>query len=85
MFTLFLERIQPCFPRFLSEFKSATYIDLAESLVGLFQNSKTIRTLMSGKFRDEVDAAILKSKMCALESLIEIIPKSSGNSDWPPV
>lgn len=48
-FNVYLAEITPCFPRFISEFKAATYIGLVESLVGLFQNSKTIRNLMATK------------------------------------
>lgn len=68
-FNVFLSEITPCFPRFISEFKAATYIGLAESLVGLFQNSKTIRNVMASKFRKKVDTLILKSELCALDAL----------------
>lgn len=38
-----LESIKPGFPRFISEFRASTFSGLANELVGLFQNSRTIR------------------------------------------
>lgn len=35
-FIRFLAGIKPCFPRFLSEFRSATYFGLTDSIIGLF-------------------------------------------------
>nr|UQS95365.1 MAG: RNA-dependent RNA polymerase [Lantra virus] len=66
----FLETCKPCFPRFASEFKSATYTGLAESLIGLFENSRTIRTSLSYFYSREVDKAILRSEEQSLEGLL---------------
>lgn len=68
-FDLYLESIQPCFPRFLSEFKSSTYHGVAESVVGLIQNSRTIRNLMKDIYQDELDKIIVKSEIQALQFL----------------
>nr|QTJ62263.1 RNA-dependent RNA polymerase [Bactrocera tryoni rhabdovirus 1] len=65
----FLGSIKPRFPRFLSEFKSATYIGLTDSLISLFQNSKTIRTLFSYRLRKELDHIVVKSEIIGLSTL----------------
>ncbi|QMU95563.1 RNA-dependent RNA polymerase [Bactrocera dorsalis sigmavirus] len=65
----FLGSIKPKFPRFLSEFKSATYIGLTDSLISLFQNSKTIRTMFSYRLRKELDHIIVKSEIIGLSTL----------------
>ncbi|UZC34538.1 RNA-dependent RNA polymerase [jopcycgri virus 1] len=65
----FLGSIRPRFPRFLSEFKAATYLGLTDSLISLFQNSKTIRNLFSFRLRKELDHIIVRSEIIGLSSL----------------
>lgn len=50
----FLFSIHPLFPRFLSEFKAGTFIGITESMVGLFQNSRTIRMIFKKRFATKV-------------------------------
>lgn len=59
-FLRFLASIKPCFPRFLSELRASSYFGLADSIVGLFQNSKTIRSMFRNTFRAEVGNAIIR-------------------------
>lgn len=70
-FLAYLASITPLFPRFLSEFKSATYFGLTAGILGLFENSKTIRNLFKNKFRDLVDAAIVRCELNSIQSLIK--------------
>lgn len=72
IFINYLLSITPCFPRFLSEFRSASFLGLTNSIIGLFENSKTIRNLFKKKFSDRVDSAIVKCELGAFESLITI-------------
>nr|AYE39796.1 polymerase [Lyssavirus rabies] len=42
-FILFLRSVEPLFPRFLSELFSSSFLGIPESIIGLIQNSRTIR------------------------------------------
>ncbi|APG78850.1 RNA-dependent RNA polymerase [Xinzhou dimarhabdovirus virus 1] len=66
----FLRNITPLFPRFLSEFRSATFVGLTESLVGLFQNSRTIRQIFKARFSREVAAQMILSEEGSVNSLM---------------
>nr|QYV43069.1 MAG: RNA-dependent RNA polymerase [Mononegavirales sp.] len=77
--TRFLGTVQPCFPRFLSEFKSSTYLGIAESLVGLYQNSRTIRNLFSRYMRSELDAKVIFGEKSALLALTRYKDTSAGH------
>lgn len=61
----FLKSINPLFPRFLSEFAAGTFLGLTENVVGLFQNSRTIRSSFSGKFRKEISQLLVRSEFIA--------------------
>lgn len=77
-FLTFLESITPCFPRFISEFRSASYFGMTDGVMGLFENSKTIRNLFKAKFRSKVDEAILKCEVSSIESLIRKCKKKNS-------
>ncbi len=77
-FTTFLSNITPCFPRFISEFRSSTYFGLTSAILGLFENSKTIRNVFKRKFRSIVDQAIIKCELASLESLLGRISQKVG-------
>nr|QMP82265.1 RNA-dependent RNA polymerase [Hymenopteran rhabdo-related virus OKIAV8] len=68
----FLYDIDPMFPRFLSEFKSATYLGITESLIGLFENSKTIRTVFRRSLGRQIDTLIIDSEWQSLKHLQNI-------------
>lgn len=77
----YLLSIEPCFPRFISEFRSATYCGLTDSLIGLFANSRTIRNVMRTYYSTRIDGVIVKSEIQCIESLIKFqvrIKKSRG-------
>ncbi|AGE10378.1 RNA polymerase [grass carp rhabdovirus] len=65
----FLWDIEPFFPRFLSEFRSSTFVGVTDSLIGLFQNSKTIRGLFRSFYKRELDRLVVKSELSSLEHL----------------
>lgn len=65
----FLHGVTPCFPRFLSEFKSASYFGIVDSLISLFENSRTIRRQFSRKFSRKVDQLLRESELFAFKVL----------------
>lgn len=78
----FLRSIKPLFPRFLSEYKSATYLGLTDSLVGLFQNSRTIRNLFSKNLKKELDHIVVKSESLSLQALLRYGKDNTPFSMW---
>ncbi|QXV86589.1 polymerase-associated protein [Yushu rhabdovirus] len=66
----FLFSISPVFPRFLSEYKSATFLGITESLIGLFQNSRTIRNVFSRHLSKELDRVMIKSEIISYAILL---------------
>ncbi|APG78857.1 RNA-dependent RNA polymerase [Xinzhou nematode virus 4] len=72
----FLMSIKPCFPRFLSEFKSATFLGITESIVGLFQNSRTLRAVFKVKFAKELARRMIQAEKTGLKVLEDIMPRS---------
>lgn len=64
---LYLQSITPLFPRFTSEFSAATFLGLTESLVGLFQNSRTMRKLFSVRFSEKVGRLLRLSELSAIK------------------
>ncbi|ADU05406.1 RNA-dependent RNA polymerase [Scophthalmus maximus rhabdovirus] len=79
---LFLSSIRPLFPRFLSEFKNATYLGITDSLIALFQNSRTIRNLFTSKYKREIDHKILKGEITSMVRLCTIERQRLGNDIW---
>ncbi|CAF4935698.1 unnamed protein product [Pieris macdunnoughi] len=76
----FLESISPRFPRFLSEYKAGTYLGMTEGLVGLFQNSKTIRNIFSNQMKKEIDNLIVASEIQGIKSIVSIVKSSTNQS-----
>ncbi|AEI17640.1 L gene product [Kotonkan virus] len=74
-----LRTIKPLFPRFLSQFASSTYYGVTMSLMGLFTNSKTIRSTYRKSYRRELDNIIIKSELISMSNLIGIISRSRSN------
>ncbi|UAX43315.1 polymerase [Porton virus] len=64
--------IKPLFPRFISEFVNATYYGITTSIVGLFQNSRTIRNQFRKKYTKRIDDVVFKSEIIGITSLIKI-------------
>ncbi|AEG25349.1 polymerase [Vesiculovirus jurona] len=73
----FLWSINPLFPRFLSEFKSGTFMGVASSVVSLFQNSRTIRNTFKNFLSNQIDDLIIRSEQTSLEHLASYVGKHS--------
>ncbi|YP_010229226.1 RNA-dependent RNA polymerase [Almendravirus chico] len=56
----FLTTISPVFPRFLSDFRQASICGYLDSVIGLVQNSKTIRIMFSNEFENTVRELVNK-------------------------
>lgn len=66
----YMRSILPLFPRFLSEYISGSLnIGIVRNLVGLSQNSKTIRNVFSRRIDKKIKHIILKSELKTLENL----------------
>ncbi|AMK09271.1 RNA-dependent RNA polymerase [Ceratitis capitata sigmavirus] len=63
--------ISPLFPRFLSEYRAATYFGITDSLIGLFQNSKTIRNQFRGNLTIRYDKIIIESELTNINQLVK--------------
>lgn len=50
----FLSRVRPCFPRFISDFKQASVCGYIDGIIGMVENSATIRTMFSADFGERV-------------------------------
>ncbi|AJR28347.1 polymerase [Kern Canyon virus] len=59
----FLKSVKPLFPRFLSEFRSSSFVGLVDSLVGLFQNSRTIRRSFSKRMSRDINRLTYTSEI----------------------
>ncbi|USL85426.1 MAG: RNA-dependent RNA polymerase [Dermacentor reticulatus rhabdovirus 1] len=77
----FLLSIRPMFPRFLSEFYSATFIGITESIIGLFQNSRTIRSTFAHRFSDKVGLLLTLSEALSVK-VSSRPPRSLGLPLW---
>lgn len=77
----FLQNINPLFPRFLSEFKASTFLGITESLVNLFQNSKTLRMIFRRKFSTKVSSLLIRSELLTLSSIKSPLLKD-GKQMW---
>ncbi|QPL20091.1 RNA-dependent RNA polymerase [American bat vesiculovirus] len=77
----FLWSIEPLFPRFLSEFKSGSFMGVATSVVSLFQNSRTIRNIFKNRMGKDLDGIISNSEKTSLEHLASY-DKESSKSIW---
>ncbi|AJR28531.1 polymerase [Joinjakaka virus] len=74
--------VTPLFPRFLSEFMECTYYGITKSVIGLFQNSKTIRNQFKKKYPVRLDEVVLKSEIIGLASLIKIVKSKERPYMW---
>ncbi|ACB47438.1 L polymerase protein [Cocal virus] len=78
----FLWSINPLFPRFLSEFKSGTFLGVADGLISLFQNSRTIRNSFKKKYHRELDDLIVRSEVSSLTHLGKLHIKRGSGKLW---
>ncbi|QCF24331.1 RNA-dependent RNA polymerase [Frog lyssa-like virus 1] len=68
-FLQYLTSIKPVFPRFLSEFFSSTFLGISESIIGLIQNSRTIRKQFKRNFNKRIGEKFVRSELSAIERL----------------
>uniref|UniRef100_Q8B0H5 RNA-directed RNA polymerase L n=1 Tax=Vesicular stomatitis Indiana virus (strain 85CLB South America) TaxID=434490 RepID=L_VSIVS len=78
----FLWSINPLFPRFLSEFKSGTFLGVADGLISLFQNSRTIRNSFKKKYHRELDDLIVRSEVSSLTHLGKLHLRRGSCKMW---
>ncbi|WAD86935.1 polymerase [Tupavirus incomtus] len=78
----FLSTVKPLFPRFLAEFKAGTYLGLTESLVGLYENSKSIRNRFLRERERELDFLVIRSEVSGIKHLISYDTDLHLASPW---
>nr|WAK76932.1 MAG: RNA-dependent RNA polymerase [Rhipicephalus associated rhabdo-like virus] len=78
----FLLSVRPLFPRFLSEFYSATFIGITEGILGLFQNSRTIRNTLSHRFNKRVNTLLTLSEALCVKTSSRAV-YWQGHTMWP--
>lgn len=69
-FLQFLNSISPKFPRFLSNFYSASIYGFIDSIIGLIQNSRTIRLLFTNRFTKSICEKISLSEIRDVNNLL---------------
>lgn len=65
----FLSGVNPCFPRFVSGFMEASVIGLSDGVIGLIQNSRTMRNLFKRNFSKKVFNIIVNFELKAKKFL----------------
>ena len=67
----YIMQIKPLFPIFNSEFYQSTFLKLADSVIGLFDNSNTIQRIFSEDFSVDIWEVIRRSERDSLKQLID--------------
>ncbi|AZL49346.1 RNA-dependent RNA polymerase [Cuiaba virus] len=57
-----LLNLTPLYPKFVSEFYSSTFLGIALSHIGMFQNARTIRNIMKKRLGSSFDEVMVKSE-----------------------
>lgn len=76
----FLITIKPLFPKFMNEMYSGTIVGFAESIIRLFQNSKSIRRKFKNSILYEVTNKLKICEVMAIRKLTK--PLNSSYSMW---
>lgn len=71
-----LASIHSRFPRFLSEYRSATFLGIVDSIVNLYQNSRTFREHFGSKKGRYLDKLVVKSELLSILSIDNIVQRS---------
>nr|QNM37838.1 RNA dependent RNA polymerase [Insect mononegavirales virus 2] len=66
-----LQSIFPCFPRFLNELRAASFLGVADALIGMFQNSKSIRNLYRSMMKNIMTLVLYKSEKVNIRRLVK--------------
>lgn len=65
----FLESVKECFPRFLSDFYAGTYMGVVKSLMGLFENSRTIKGRFANKVGKRLAPIVVRAELSSILAL----------------
>nr|WOE89356.1 L [Cambodia Anopheles rhabdovirus] [Cambodia Anopheles rhabdovirus] len=68
-FLAYLESIHPCFPRFISEFYNSGFVGILNGFTGMFENSRTIRSLLVQHLGLELDEKVILSERASIAQL----------------
>lgn len=73
----FLEGVSPCFPRFIAGFLESSVVGISDGVIGLIQNSGTMRNIFKKTFSDKVFRIVVGFEMKAMNYLSKSIPMRS--------
>ncbi|FAA01392.1 TPA: RNA-dependent RNA polymerase [Anole lyssa-like virus 1] len=76
-FLVFLRKIKPLFPRFLSELFSSSFLGIPESIIGLIQNSRTVRRQFKKGFSQYLEDLFVRSESEGLSRVTKDPSKST--------
>nr|QIN55309.1 RNA polymerase [Lyssavirus australis] len=71
-FILFLKSIEPLFPRFLSELFSSSFLGIPESIIGLIQNSRTIRRQFRRSLSRSLEESFYNSEIHGINRMTQV-------------
>ncbi|QDZ26156.1 RNA dependent RNA polymerase [European bat lyssavirus] len=71
-FILFLRSIEPLFPRFLSELFSSSFLGIPESIIGLIQNSRTIRRQFRRSLSRTLEESFFNSEIHGISRMTQV-------------
>nr|AUM82587.1 RNA-dependent RNA polymerase [European bat lyssavirus 2] len=71
-FILFLKSIEPLFPRFLSELFSSSFLGIPESIIGLIQNSRTIRRQFRRSLSRTLEESFFNSEIHGINRMTQV-------------
>ena len=64
-----LYSINPLFPRFIGEFKSAIFFGIVQRITGLFGNSRTIRNEFKARLSQKINQIMIDSELSSIKML----------------
>ncbi|AVJ54239.1 RNA-dependent RNA polymerase [Taiwan bat lyssavirus] len=74
-FILFLKSVEPLFPRFLSELFSSSFLGIPESIIGLIQNSRTIRRQFRRSLSRALEESFFNSEIHGISRMTQVPQK----------
>ncbi|AJR28326.1 polymerase [Kamese virus] len=69
--------IRPLFPRFISEMVNSTYYGITNSIVSMFQNSRTIRNQYKSRYARRIDDVICVSELIGIANIIKVCRRAN--------
>ncbi|APF29060.1 L protein [Menghai virus] len=69
----FLEGVKPCFPRFISDFKQSSVCGYIDGIVGLVENSSTMKKMFSNEFDRKVKKMSIEWERIQIDKAMNVL------------